>query len=410
MLIMQWKMIIDILGFSPKDLMRSSLPYSYLEVEVSSLDGNDHNVQLYTDISAEWVSGDHSANAQWSYGLIQETATPKSWGPPASATWPASESLKVYGTKTAYQLTPSVAHTQSPIRGRGQGWRPGPGNWKPHGSPPHPTGLPHQPPPPQQTGAIAYHQVYRQQQLNFSETNQQADWGYWYYATQNTADLTYQQGQDIVVRGQFIDAGYLNNTQDDNYRPINDDWPVFAFSTDLGKVSTQTISTLFQLSLHQHYCVQFEGANGTQSVPCMWTNYFDSDLAAVEYFYSDYAKEGSSLATSLDMQVERDSITAGGQNYLSLTSLAVRQAFGALEFTNTPDTPWVFLKEISSDGNVNTVDVIFPFHPIAIYMNEDILKWLLDPLFINQEAGNWPYQFSIRTYIVIYDFLSESFG
>ena len=36
----------------PDDLMRSSLPYSYLDVEVQSTDGGEHDVQLYTDISA----------------------------------------------------------------------------------------------------------------------------------------------------------------------------------------------------------------------------------------------------------------------------------------------------------------------------------------------------------------------
>lgn len=49
-------------------------------------------------------------------------------------------------------------------------------------------------------------------------------------------------------------------------------------------------------------------------------------------------------------------MSAGGQDYLSLTSLAARQAFGAIEYTNTPTEPWLFMKEISSDGNVNTVD------------------------------------------------------
>ena len=34
------------------DLLRSSLPFSYLEVEVESTDGNDHDIQIYTDISA----------------------------------------------------------------------------------------------------------------------------------------------------------------------------------------------------------------------------------------------------------------------------------------------------------------------------------------------------------------------
>jgi hypothetical protein len=37
---------------SPDDLVRSSLPYSYMDVEVASLDGSSHQVQLYTDISA----------------------------------------------------------------------------------------------------------------------------------------------------------------------------------------------------------------------------------------------------------------------------------------------------------------------------------------------------------------------
>lgn len=37
---------------NPNDFQRASLPFSYLNVEVSSLDGNAHNVQLYTDISA----------------------------------------------------------------------------------------------------------------------------------------------------------------------------------------------------------------------------------------------------------------------------------------------------------------------------------------------------------------------
>jgi hypothetical protein len=36
----------------PDDLKRSSLPFSYMEVDVHSVDGSEHDVQLYTDISA----------------------------------------------------------------------------------------------------------------------------------------------------------------------------------------------------------------------------------------------------------------------------------------------------------------------------------------------------------------------
>lgn len=75
----------------------------------------------------------------------------------------------------------------------------------------------------------------------------------------------------------------------------------------------------------------------------------------LRFFYDDYAKS-SSVSTAFDDQVKSDSIAAGGQDYLSLTSLAARQAFGAIEYTNTPTEPWLFMKEISSDGNVNTAD------------------------------------------------------
>ena len=37
---------------TPKDLKRQSLIFSYMDVEVSSLDGAEHDVQIYTDISA----------------------------------------------------------------------------------------------------------------------------------------------------------------------------------------------------------------------------------------------------------------------------------------------------------------------------------------------------------------------
>ena len=75
----------------------------------------------------------------------------------------------------------------------------------------------------------------------------------------------------------------------------------------------------------------------------------------MSYFYTHY-DEASSAASTFDDKVKSDSMAAGGQDYLSLTSLAARQAFGAIEYTNTPTEPWLFMKEISSDGNVNTVD------------------------------------------------------
>lgn len=115
----------------------------------------------------------------------------------------------------------------------------------------------------------------------------------------------------------------------------------------------------------------------------------------MSFFHNDYAI-AAGLATDFDNKVASDSGAAGGQEYTTMTTLATRQAFGALQLAGTPEEPLIFLKEISSNGNTQTVDVIFPAHPIFLYTNPTLLKLLLDPLFINQEAGKYPNQYSIH--------------
>jgi hypothetical protein len=115
----------------------------------------------------------------------------------------------------------------------------------------------------------------------------------------------------------------------------------------------------------------------------------------VAFFYNDYLySAGQSYV--FDNKVASDSTAAGGSDYLTITSLAARQAFGALQLTGNLTKQYLFLKEISSDGNVQTVDVIFPFHPILLYTNPSLLKLLLDPLFENQESGQYPNTYSMH--------------
>ncbi|KAJ9205056.1 hypothetical protein DTO164E3_1679 [Paecilomyces variotii] len=293
---------------TPNDLKRQSLVFSYLHVDVSSVDGKVHDVQLYSDITAEWISGDRSNIAQWDYG---------------------------------------------------------------------------------QAGDVAYHRVYRQTQQLFSEVDDQGEWGYWYWSTDQVHGLTYQAGPSTDARNTFAANGSLPNSQDTNYRAISDNWPVFAFAINLGPVDEWGSGVLFSIGLTQDEAVQYEGADGYDPVPSLWTSYFDSDLAAVEFFHKDYSTS-SQLSTDLDNQISQDAIAAAGQDYLTIASLSVRQAFGATQLCGTPNTTYIFLKEISSDGNMNTVDVIFPAHPIFLYTNPTLLKLLLDPLYENQEAGKYP--------------------
>ncbi|KZT68279.1 hypothetical protein DAEQUDRAFT_337808 [Daedalea quercina L-15889] len=49
----------------PSDWVKQSIPFSYLAVEFASTDGKEHDVQLYSDISAEWVSA-NKETVEWS--------------------------------------------------------------------------------------------------------------------------------------------------------------------------------------------------------------------------------------------------------------------------------------------------------------------------------------------------------
>lgn len=42
--------------------------------------------------------------------------------------------------------------------------------------------------------------------------------------------------------------------------------------------------------------------------------------------------------------------------------------------------PWLFIKEISSDGDVSTVDVIYPAAPFFLQQNPEALRLIMEPV------------------------------
>lgn len=112
-------------------------------------------------------------------------------------------------------------------------------------------------------------------------------------------------------------------------------------------------------------------------------------------FYNNYAA-ATSDANALDTQIQDDSVAKAGQDYATITTLAVRQTFGGLTPASGPIQDYIFLKEISSNSDIQTVDVIFPAHPILLYLNSTLVKLLLDPLYENQEAGKYPNAYAIH--------------
>jgi hypothetical protein len=76
-----------------------------------------------------------------------------------------------------------------------------------------------------------------------------------------------------------------------------------------------------------------------------------------------------------------------GDHYAAVCALALRQAVAGTELVDRGGSPWAFLKEISSDGNVSTIDVTYPAFPAYLYLSPAYLRLLLEPLLDYAEHG-----------------------
>jgi hypothetical protein len=291
-----------------KDIERQSIPLSYVFVTTESNDGKSHAVQVYSDITAEWATGDLSSIVNWN---VSNSNGIRTWT------------------------------------------------------------------------------VERESPIPFAESNDYPDWGQAVYVTSDTA--TYASGSDIDIRSSFVNAGKLNNTNDNNFRCAQCSWPVFGFAYDLGNVTKASKPIQFVVGHLREEHVQ------VLNVPqeALWKSYWNDASSMINFFWND-AASSTARANALDTRVLTDAYKAEGQAYADIVSFSLRQAIGGTEFGGNKSSPILYLKEISSDGNMQTVDVMFPSTPVYYYLNADFIKYLLEPLFYQMEGGYWPKPFSIH--------------
>ncbi|KAF7330323.1 DUF1793-domain-containing protein [Mycena venus] len=308
----------------PTNLLHQSLPFSYLAVSAVSTDGALHTVAIYSDISAEWVTGDTSLEANW-------TTT---------------------------------------------------------------------------TGSVYTHQVQLVTQTPFGEFSGQGQtqYGSVYFSCINANALTYQTGQDTVVRGQFIKNAALANTKDTNFRAVSNNWPVFAFAHTITVGTTVSTPVKFTIGQVRDPAIEYIIAgNVYQKRSYYWWSTYSTVAALISDFINAYPT-ALATANTFDAKVQSDATSKVSTTYAGIAALAVRQAFGATELTisKASDGSWnksdimMFIKEISSDGNINTVDIIYPAWPIFMYTNPTLGKYLLNGLLAYQATGQYPNAWAVH--------------
>jgi hypothetical protein len=223
-----------------------------------------------------------------------------------------------------------------------------------------------------------------------SENGDTASWGTVVFSAANQSGLTWQIGADTDVRAAAVNNGKLADTVDSAQpRAINDRWPVFAFHVDLGSVRNSTRTATLSVGHVREPAVSYLG----QQLPPLWKSYWSSWQQMAAFFHSD-TRAAAARTSALDRAIQRDATAAGGAKYAALCALALRQAYGATELVSRGGKPWAFLKEISSDGNVSSVDVTYPTIPVFLYTDPAYLRLLLEPLLDYAENGGWPKEFA----------------
>ncbi|KAI9741002.1 MAG: hypothetical protein M1834_002713 [Cirrosporium novae-zelandiae] len=238
----------------------------------------------------------------------------------------------------------------------------------------------------------SYYEVAPRNKRFWEEGDEMSLWGQAVYGTRpyDGSEVTSQVGSGSMVRDQFAKYGELKGTHAD----WDDGNSVLGFSHNLGNIKDQK-SVTFAVGHERNYSINYLGEPQTGYYRATYPD-VPSSLAHFLDDYDDAYTEAVEFDNAVDTKASQIS-----EHYSNIVTLSVRQSFGSMEFTipenthNTKDA-MAFMKEISSDGNVNTLDVIFPTFPIFYVTNPDIIRLLLEPVLRYLKLGKWPHEWAIH--------------
>ena len=114
-------------------------------------------------------------------------------------------------------------------------------------------------------------------------------------------------------------------------------------------------------------------------------------LETAEHQYAELERRG----TEYDAELRRDLTSAGGEDYADLAILAYRQTLAAHKLVADWDgTPYLFAKENFSNGDIATVDVLYPSAPFFLFFNPQLLEAQMTPVMNYAASSRWHFPFA----------------
>lgn len=402
---------------TPKDVCRSSIPLSYLTTTVKSNDCEEHSVQFYSDINAAWATPDRYIPVTWDLKVdgraypptATDVATQDATGSASTifswVYWLAN--AYTFGENADFPQWGNITYSTSPEGFKFFSFESG-------------------------FSTDVRAQFVNQRVLNNAVDRDYRGWGsrepVFAFAHDagnvTTAQVRYTIGsvQTPVVRylsaaGSGAVSPWWEKCYGDMYSMIDFHWNDFDAVSQLGA----TFEAQLKADVSGYY------RDSENSTSHAWANVSSSPtrssaLSNVSERYADgidrYGQQYKFDPNNAYGFLAMDSSSGiaipdidEAEAYYTIVALSARQVMGAYVYAIPPsdaascnegshdsngEVPLMFQKEISSDGNVNTVDVLFPATPFFLWANPEMLKYTLEPIYQNTESGFYPSGYSMH--------------
>ena len=226
-----------------------------------------------------------------------------------------------------------------------------------------------------------------QKQLGVSGDDARRNWGYACLVAP-TAESYSNAGSERHLTDAFTSTGTLAFIADEEMpRPANQSQPTLAVSFALGKVGSSAVSCHALVGYDEQYNIRYFG----QNLRPYWrrNGATASDLfQAAERDYPTLTRR----CQDFDRSLMADADKTGGPKYAQMIALAYRQCLAANGLAaDRNGKPLLFTKENNSNGDIATVDVIFPQDPMLLLLSPTLAKASIVPVLNYGASPRWKF-------------------
>ncbi|CAN5601079.1 hypothetical protein BH10ACI4_BH10ACI4_24650 [soil metagenome] len=226
--------------------------------------------------------------------------------------------------------------------------------------------------------------------LNRSGDDLRIDWGFFNIAVPNTE--TSKTTISVRPDRAFAKDGALP-TVDAMEGPVsmNRSAPQMAVMLPFDSVGTRPVAKHILVSYTEGYAIQMLGQN--------LRPYWQRDNKPVGAMLDEAERDYEALdarGNDFDKRLVDDLTKSAGEHYAWLCTLAYRQAIAAHKLVADQNgAPMLFAKENFSNGDIATVDVLYPSAPIFLFFNPKLLEAQMLPVLQYAAMKNrWRFPFA----------------